>query len=474
MRTLRSRLILSHILPLLLLTPLIGLVLVYLVETQVLLNTVSDDLAVQAAQTAHLAGNQPSIWNNPAAAQHFLTQVTIQRQLQVTLLNPAGTPVASSQSTTDDNQPGQPPDLANLDSALAGNSSIEVTYNMNLQAKSIEVLAPVVNPDQQIIGVVRLSRQLSDMSDQFLRLRYLILGVTAVELLLGGIIGLVLALNLERSLRRVTGAIYGITSGRQWQTLPEQGPQEIRLLLRAFNTLIERLRLLEESRRNLLANLVHEIGRPIGAMQSGIQALLSGADNDPDLRRELLTGMDEQTKRLLPLLDDLAQLHGQLLSTLEIHTQSVDLREWLPRTVSPWREAAHAKGLHWQLNTSAAVPVIEVDPDRLAQVLGNLLSNAIKYTTEGMISVTAKPDHQGAEIEVSDTGPGIAADEQEHIFEPFYRSQRDKRFPQGMGLGLSIARELIMAHGGRLELESCPGQGSRFVVWLPATTSDQS
>jgi signal transduction histidine kinase len=68
---------------------------------------------------------------------------------------------------------------------------------------------------------------------------------------------------------------------------------------------------------------------------------------------------------------------------------------------------------------------------------------------------------------VSDTGPGIAAHEQDRIFEPFYRSQRDKRFPQGMGLGLSIARELITAHGGRLELESCPGQGSRFIITLP-------
>lgn len=471
MRTLRSRLILSHILPLLLLAPLIGLALVYLVETQILLSTVSNELAVQAAQTARLTGDQPTIWTNPAAAQRFLAAVTVQRQLQITLLDPEGTLLAASTSTFNGDRPGQPLDPANLAGALAGNSSVRVAYSVNLQAESIEVLAPVVNPDREIVGVVRLSRQLSDMSDQFVRLRYLVLGVTAVELLIGAVIGLVLALGLERSLRRVTGAIYGIASGRRWQTLPEQGPAEIRLLLRAFNTLIDRLRVLEESRRNLLANLVHEIGRPLGAMQSAIQALLSGAEADPALRRELLTGMDEQTKRLQPLLDNLAQLHGQLLSTWELHSQPIDLREWLPRTVSPWREAAHAKGLHWQLDVSAALPIVEVDPDRLAQVLGNLLSNAVKYTAEGTISVAARPQNEEVVIVVSDTGPGVAADEQERIFEPFYRSQRDKRFPQGMGLGLSIARELITAHCGRLELESYPGQGSRFVVRLPASTS---
>ncbi len=471
MRTLRSRLILSHILPLLLLAPLVGLVLLYLVETQILLSTISNELMVQAAQTARVAGDQPTIWDNPAAAQRFLATVTIQRQLQIALLDPEGTLLASSTSATNGDQPGQPLDLSNLASALAGNSPVQVSYSLNLQAESLEVLAPVINPNQEIVGVVRLSRQLSDMSDQFMRLRYLILGVTAVELLVGGVIGLVLALGLERSLRRVTGAIYGIASGRRWQTLPEQGPTEIRLLLRAFNTLIDRLRVLEESRRNLLANLVHEIGRPLGAMQSAIQALLSGAEAEPALRHELLTGMDEQTKRLQPLLDNLAQLHGQLLSTWELHSQPIDLREWLPRMVSPWREAAHAKGLHWQLDVSATLPIIEADPDRLAQVLGNLLSNAVKYTAEGTISVAARPQNEEVVIVVSDTGPGIAALEQERIFEPFYRSQRDKRFPQGMGLGLSIARELITAHGGRLELESHPGQGSRFVVRLPASTA---
>jgi signal transduction histidine kinase len=109
-----------------------------------------------------------------------------------------------------------------------------------------------------------------------------------------------------------------------------------------------------------------------------------------------------------------------------------------------------------------------LDPDRLAQVVGNLLSNAIKYTPQGgTVSLAAGAGADEVWIRISDTGPGISADEQARIFAPFYRSQLNRRFPQGMGLGLSIASSLVAAHGGRLELDSAPGQGSHFTVRLP-------
>jgi signal transduction histidine kinase len=105
----------------------------------------------------------------------------------------------------------------------------------------------------------------------------------------------------------------------------------------------------------------------------------------------------------------------------------------------------------------------------MAQVLGNLLSNAIKYTPEGTISVKAGVAEDGVSILVGDTGIGIILEEQAHVLEPFYRSHRGERFPQGMGLGLTIAHDLVVAHGGRLEVESQPDQGSRFTIWLPLT-----
>jgi signal transduction histidine kinase len=364
-------------------------------------------------------------------------------------------------------QLGQPSDLSRLSAALAGEQQVYVDYTRRVQAEIIQVLVPVVGPDQQIMGVIRVSQYLSGVQDQLIRLRYLVAGVLAGALLLAIIVGMVLALNLSRSLQKVTDAIYGVTSGREWKTLPEQGPEEIRTLLKAFNTLVDRLRGMEEARRRLLSNLVHELGRPLGALQSALQALRSGADEQPELRRELLEGMDAQVGRLRPLLDSLTDLHDQVLGSLELMLQSVALSDWLRQTVSPWREAAHDKGLHWQAEIPDTLPTLEIDPDRMAQALGNLLSNAIKYTPAGTVSVEAFARDSQVAIAVADTGIGIASSEQKRIFEPFYRSQREKRFPQGMGLGLRIAHDLVSAHGGRLDVESVPEKGSRFTIWLP-------
>ncbi|MCB0226980.1 MAG: ATP-binding protein, partial [Anaerolineae bacterium] len=162
------------------------------------------------------------------------------------------------------------------------------------------------------------------------------------------------------------------------------------------------------------------------------------------------------------------KLHDQILGTLELDCRPTKLDQWLNQALIPWREAAQSKGLHWRADVPLTLPTLEIDPDRMAQVLGNLLSNAIKYTPSGgSVSVAAGSDEQTAWLRVSDTGAGLDEEEQKQIFEPFYRSQRTHRFPQGMGLGLTIALDLVVAHGGRLEVESEPEHGSRFTVWLP-------
>jgi two-component system sensor histidine kinase BaeS len=466
MRTLRGQLILSHILPLLIVVPLVGIVLIYILETQVLLADLSTEMTQRAELTADMAADQPGIWQDTVQAQIFVTRFSAYHHSGVWLLDQEGKLLASN-NPDDAGQLGQLLESPDLPTALAGEHSVRSNYSLNLRAEVVEVMVPVPGPNQEVVGVVGLTQELSTVHDRFLRLRNLIVGVLVVELLLGVILGLALALRLERPIRRVTQAIEGVASGREWITLPESGPEDLRLLVRAFNTLIERLSVLEEARRRLLANIVHEVGRPIGALHSAIQALLSGADEDPVLRRELLEGMDAQAQRLHPLLDNLAELHGQVLGTLELNRQPTPLSDWLRRTISPWREAAHAKGLHWQIDIPESLPVLEIDADRMAQVLGNLLSNAIKYTPKGTVSVEASAGDDVVSIVVNDTGIGIAPADRDHIFDPFYRSHRSERFPQGMGLGLTIAHDLVVAHGGRIEVESQPDRGSRFTLWLP-------
>jgi signal transduction histidine kinase len=178
--------------------------------------------------------------------------------------------------------------------------------------------------------------------------------------------------------------------------------------------------------------------------------------------------MDGEVRRLGRLVDDLARLHDQVAGTLEIARQPVALSDWLVHALAPWREAAQGKGLRWEADIASDLPILDIDPDRLAQAVSNLTSNAIKYTRlGGVVSVAAGVKDKEVWIQVSDTGPGIPLEEQPHIFTRFFRGRMGRRFPQGMGLGLSIARDLVVAHGGRLEMKTAPGRGSDFTLWLP-------
>jgi two-component system sensor histidine kinase BaeS len=470
LRTLRGRLVLSHALPLLIIVPLMGIALVYVLETQLLLQSLSGDLLEQAQLVAEIARDNEGIWQDSAQAQSFLARFAGQTTADILLISPSGALLASSKA---DDVPrlGLTVELDYLEALLAGQASQHTHYSRQLRAQVVEVAVPVADPAQQVIGAVHLSHQLASISERFVRLRSWIAGVLVGGLALGAAIGWALAVNLERPLRGVTQAVANLAGGQPSPPVAETGPQEIRLLARSVNTLVARLTSLEEARRQLLANLVHELGRPLGALRSAIQALRGGADQQPDLRGELLEGMDSEVGRLNRLVDDLAGLHGQVLGTQELHREPTAVSDWLARLLAPWRQAARAKGLHWQETVPAQLPTLEIDPDRTGQALGNLLSNAVKFTPAGgTVSVGAGVERDLCWIRVSDTGPGIPPDEQRRVFEPFYRSSGGRRFPQGMGLGLTIARDLVGAHGGYLELDSSPGQGSRFTIWLPLST----
>jgi two-component system sensor histidine kinase BaeS len=295
-----------------------------------------------------------------------------------------------------------------------------------------------------------------------------IVGVLVMALLASSIAGLVRALKLERAIGQVTRAIHEFASGVTSAPLPEEGPRELRNLVRSFNTLVERTSSQEEARRQLLANLVHELGRPLGALFSAVQALQGGADQEPALRQQLLEGMQSELERLQHLVRDLADLHNRTLGTMELHLEMVALASWLPRVLAPWREAAQRKGLHWQYASDSALPTIQADSDRLAQAMGNLVSNAIKYTPAGgTVSISARVCDRTVQITVADTGPGIPAEELGRIFTPFYRAPSDRIFPQGMGLGLTIARDVVAAHGGTLGVHSTSNHGSRFTITIP-------
>jgi two-component system sensor histidine kinase BaeS len=466
-KTLRGRFVLSHVLPFVLILPVMGIALVYVLETQVLLTSLGRELTGEALLASEIAYDHTEIWTNSLQAQQYVYRVASYLGTRVMLLDVQGHLLASS-DPFDSDRIGQTLVFSDWPALIAGRMVVRTAYSQETHVELVDVLVPVAGQQVRIAGIVRVSQQVTGVSEWFLRLRYLIAGVLIAGLLLGAGAGLVLALNLERPLRQANHAISQIASGELAGPLPERGTKETRELLQSVNSLVNRLQNLEQARRQLLANLVHELGRPLGALHSAIEAIMGGAASQPEVQQELLLGMKGEVHRLERLLDDLSGLYGRVLGSLELTCCPTPMNAWLTGTLSAWREAAQAKNLRWSDDIPPDLPTLDVDPDRLGQALGNLLNNAIKYTPKGgQVSVTAKLQSKTLCIHISDTGPGIASEEQERIFAPLYRSQPGRRFPQGMGLGLTIARDLVAAHGGHLDLESTPGQGSQFTISIP-------
>jgi two-component system sensor histidine kinase BaeS len=473
-RSLRSRLILSQVIPLLVIIPIMGVALVKLIETRVLLPSISRALMNNAVLLANLAGNEQEMWSNSRYAEYYLTHLRQSVTAQVMFLTPGGRLMASS-DPSDAGLLGLVFDVEGVSKARAGQVASYIYSNISSPSEVIDVFVPVINPNQQMVGILRMSYTYNTIYSELLQSRYVIYGILAVGLLVGIILGWSLALNLSRPIRQVTQAINDLALGNRQAQVIARGPEEIQLLAQSFNLLSERLSNLEKARRQLLANLVHELGRPLGAIRSAIQALAGGAGNDAQLLQDLTAGMDDQAARLQHLVDDLAHLHDQVLGTLELDYQPIALSDWFPKLLRPWQEAAQAKHLTWIMDIPPDLPVISIDPMRIASALENLVSNAIKYTPSGgEVKVSSLVEGPELLVRVSDNGSGIGIDEQGKIFEPFYRGNQGKRFKQGMGLGLSITRDVVEAHGGKISLESETGKGSTFTIHLQLVRSEPS
>jgi signal transduction histidine kinase len=460
-QSLRNRLILSHILPALLIIPLMGAAMVYVLETRLLLPVVYKDLAADAALIAEITRNQPIFWQNGEAAQALVDGITPYLSGRVSLLTLDGQLLASGDPSirTLGTQVVEIPNL----------SGLEQGETLQLQRGALaEVFTPVFDLDGDPIGIIRLTTQVVTVTGEVYQLRYLLGTILFVGVLAGVGMGSYLAVSINHPIQQVTGSIQALAQG-DWQAhVEEKGTHEMRTLAATVNALVDQLNSLEKARRQLLANLMHELGRPLGAIRSATQALLHGADKDAQLSRDLLNGIDEETIRLQHLLDDLSGLQDHVLGRLELKPSAVQVHDWLVHILSPWEAAARQKGLTWVEEISAQLSIAMMDPDRMAQALGNILSNAIKFTPAGgQVRVTVKSEANVFSMQVADTGPGIPVNEQEKIFQPFYRGVHGRHIVEGMGLGLSIANDIIAAHGGEIKLETTPGRGSQFTLRIP-------
>ena len=322
--------------------------------------------------------------------------------------------------------------------------------------------------DGVIVGYV-----LPPPADRALQAERDILGRVNQAIFVAGLLSLGAALvgaalltaGLLRPVRELTVAARAMAGGDLSRRVAVRGRDEVGELSQAFNHMGESLQQAESLRRDMTADIAHELRNPLSVMQARVEAVIDGVYPPT---AEHLQPVLEQTRLLSRLVEDLRTLALADAGQLTLDRQEIDLAGVVGRTVAGYQAQAQSAGLELRVRLAGDVRV-EADPGRIEQVIGNLLSNAVRHAPPGSaVEVTLEIHGNLARLEVADGGEGIPAEALPNVFERFYRADRSRsREAGGSGLGLAISRQLILAHGGSITAANRPQGGAVFSIELP-------
>ncbi|HEX5500997.1 MAG TPA: ATP-binding protein [Thermomicrobiales bacterium] len=307
----------------------------------------------------------------------------------------------------------------------------------------------------------------ADRADFLGRLQRALFVGAGIGLLAALVVSLYLARRVGRPIELVTAAAHRMGQGDLAQRVPVGGGAEAVELAASFNRMAENLARSQELRQQLVADVAHELRTPLANIRGYLEAIEDGLVRADEATLQILR---EEAAQLNRLIDDLQELAQAEAGVLRLDRHPADLGELIEHTLAAARARATEREIALVAAAEPDLPPVEIDAQRIAQVLQNLLGNALRHTPPGgRIEVGARRAAPATvEVWVADTGSGIAPEDLPHVFERFYRADSSRsRATGGSGLGLTIARQLVLAHGGAIGATSEPGRGSRFTFTLP-------
>jgi two-component system, OmpR family, sensor kinase len=283
---------------------------------------------------------------------------------------------------------------------------------------------------------------------------------------IGAVLGLLFSRTLTRPLNRLVTAARAIAAKDLTHRVEPGGTIEVANVAYAFNDMAASLQKAEQLRRNLVADVAHELRTPLSVMQGTLTAQLDGVF---PLDLSETAKLYDETRLLSRLVDDLRELAQVEAGQLQLNIGAIDLKRVIATTVSAFDGVASERQINLSDESSDRLPPVKADSERVAQVLRVLISNALRHTpANGTITIGSAMFADSLEISVRDTGDGITPAEQPYVFDRFWRGDKSRvRETGGSGLGLAIAKQLIEAQGGSIGVESQSGAGSRFWFRLP-------
>jgi signal transduction histidine kinase len=313
---------------------------------------------------------------------------------------------------------------------------------------------------------------LREPEESFLRsLGQTIVPVGIVACAVAILLGLFLTWQLTDPLRKLKTAAQGIAGGDLSQRVDIKSRDEIGALGRTFNQMAENLARAEKLRRDMVADVAHELRSPLAVMQGNLEAILDGVYEPTS---ENVESIHKQAILLSRLVDDLQELALADAGQLRIEREPVDVAALIERTATEIAPRAAKEGVSIARDVAADLPTLSADPQRISQVLSNLLDNALRHSPEGgTVTIRASREEDTVRVDVEDQGPGLKPNELSQVFERFYRGDKARsRATGGAGLGLAIVKQLVEAHGGRVWVESTEGHGATFSFTLPVSSAE--
>ncbi|HVD25715.1 MAG TPA: HAMP domain-containing sensor histidine kinase [Gaiellaceae bacterium] len=317
-------------------------------------------------------------------------------------------------------------------------------------------------------GTLIVAKPTAELRERWLTLIRRLALAGLVGLLVAGALGWYLSRRITKPVEALADAADEIAEGHYDVQVPVvRSRDEIGHLASRFGQMAERLQEADELERNFLMTVSHELRTPLTAIRGHVDALREGVAEDPASRAASMDVIAAEAARLERLVGDVLDLAKLDTRRFTLRNEEVDMGRLLEQAYTSFAEQARQRGIDYTSEIKAR-PVIVADGDRVLQIISNLLSNAFRWTPDGgRVELALEQENGDVSVAVEDSGPGIPKDEQDRIFRPFF-----SRDGGGTGLGLAIARELASAHGGRILLDSTPGQGTTFTLVLPQTPVD--
>jgi signal transduction histidine kinase len=290
-----------------------------------------------------------------------------------------------------------------------------------------------------------------------------------MALLVAFILSILMSRWITAPLLRISREARQVADGRA-HPIPLEGPEEVRQMAASFNDMTRQVQETQQSQKDFIANISHELKTPLTSIQGFSRALQDGTAQSPEELAQAADVIGTEAARMNRLVQDLLNITKLDAGTIAFSFEQMDLNPLLKAALHKFTPRTEAAGIDFDVVRSTEPAMVQGDPDRLMQLLDNLLDNALKFTPAGgKIRLSSEVQEDVVLIHVVDTGEGIPSDEQSRIFERFY--QVDKARPggevRGYGLGLAICQQIVQAHGGELSVTSQPGEGSHFVVKIP-------